>query len=144
MRGECEWAAPEQSRGGASLFGPFHMSACRGLLSNGPWSIDQLREPSPAESNLRGVDSPMKISHPARETEHGGLAGVGDAQGLCHLRKFVLIIRHLARACHALPCRCRTQYSLRWDEMTKHLTATFSVCRLREVLAHQLGGLTCK
>lgn len=52
VRGECEWAAPEQSRGGARLFGPFHMSVCRALLSNGLASIDKLRKPSPAESEL--------------------------------------------------------------------------------------------
>ena len=52
VRGDVSGAAPEQSRGGARLFGPFHMSVCRGLLSNGPPPIDKLREPSPAESAI--------------------------------------------------------------------------------------------
>lgn len=136
MRG-CEWDAPEQSRGGARLFGPFHKSVCRGLLSNGPSPIDQLRKPSPAESDLRGVDSPMKFSHPAHETEHGGRdRGASDAQGLCHLRKFVLINSSSGHADAGWTWRWR-KLCQSWDDQA--FDSKTSVHVLRDLLGRKLG-----
>lgn len=53
---------------------------------------------SPAESELRGVDSPMEFSHPRRRNRTGLVCGrgCGDAQEDGHLRKFVVAIRHPA------------------------------------------------
>jgi hypothetical protein len=110
----CEWAAPEQSRGGARLFGPFHMSVCRGLLSNGPSSIDQLSRAFAGREQLeRRRLSDGNFPTPPTKQNMAVWQGWGGTRTL------------------SSSCRADAEWTLRRRRparvgMTNHLTATLS------------------